>query len=48
MSKALEMIKHAKENNASSFGNSFVAQMDERAAAMLADKRTNLFKKVSE
>lgn len=48
MSKTLEMIKHAKEDNASSFGNSFIAQMDERAAAMLASKRENIFKKVSE
>ncbi len=48
MSKALEMIKYAKEDNASKFSDEFVSQMNERAAAMIATKRENIFKKVSE
>jgi hypothetical protein len=48
MSKALEMIKYAKEDNASKFGDTFNDQMNERAANIIATKRENIFKKVAE
>lgn len=48
MSKTLEMIKYAKEDNASKFSDEFVSQMNERVATAIASKRENLFKKASD
>lgn len=43
MSKALEMIKLAREGNASRFGDMLVAGIQERVAAAVAEKRASLY-----
>ncbi|AGR47704.1 hypothetical protein PHIM7_52 [Sinorhizobium phage phiM7] len=42
MSKALEMVKMAREGNASRFGDAFVAGVQERVAAAIDAKRTTM------
>lgn len=48
MSKAMELVKLAKENNASRFGDVFVAGLQERVAAMVASKRASMHKTVED
>ena len=43
MTKALELVKLAKEGNASRFGDAFVASVQERVSAIVQEKRTSMF-----
>lgn len=46
MSKALEMVKLAREGNASRFGDAFVASVQERVAALVDEKRVTMHKAI--
>jgi len=43
MSKALEMIKFAREGNASRFGDMMIAGIQERVTAAVSEKRASMY-----